>query len=83
MKKNHKYSLILVACYIYSVSNFSTIQLIFINEYYLDFESYFICVTNFKLVCLLPIVAYTYVPLFLTHMLVDMKKLKCFLLIFL
>ena len=52
--------LILVACYINSVSHFSTIQLKFINECNMDFESHFISVANVRLVCLLPIVAHTY-----------------------
>ena len=47
-----------MACYRNSVSYFSTIQLRLINEYYVDFQSYFISVTNFRLVCLLPVLAY-------------------------
>jgi hypothetical protein len=43
--------LILVACYINSVNHFSTIQLRLIKECNTDFESYFISVTNFRLVC--------------------------------
>ena len=48
-------SLILVACYRNSVSRFSTIQLRLINKFNTDFESYFMSVSNFRLVCLLPI----------------------------
>ena len=44
-------SLILVACHRSSVSHFSTIQLRLINKFNTDFES----VSNFRLVCLLPI----------------------------
>jgi membrane-bound metal-dependent hydrolase YbcI (DUF457 family) len=47
-------SLILVACHENSVSRVSTIQL----NLNTDFESNFISVTNFILICLLPIVAY-------------------------
>ena len=54
-------SLILAACYRNSVSRVSTIQIRLINKYNTNFESYFISVTNFRLVCLLPIVAYVYV----------------------
>ena len=81
MKKNHKYqylilvSLILVAWYRNSVSHVSTIQLRLINKCNTDFESYFISVANFKTVCLHPIVTYTYVLSFLTHVLGDMKNL--------
>ena len=61
-KHNYQYLilalLILVACHRNGVSHDSTMQLIYCNT---DFESYFISVTNFRLVCLLPIVAYTYV----------------------
>jgi hypothetical protein len=42
-------SLILVACYRNSVSRFS------INKFNTDFESYFMSVSNFRLVCLLNI----------------------------
>jgi hypothetical protein len=45
-----------------------------------DFESHFISVTNLRFVCLLPIVCY--VLSFLTHVLGDMKILKCFLFLF-
>jgi hypothetical protein len=71
-------SLILVACYRSSVSRFSTIQLRLINRFNTDFKSYFMSVTNFRIACLLPIVAYTYILSFLTHVLGDMKNLKCF-----
>jgi hypothetical protein len=53
-------SLILVACHENSVSRVSTIQL----NLNTDFESNFISVTNFILICLLPIVAYTYICTF-------------------
>jgi hypothetical protein len=36
-------------------SRFKTIQLRLINKLYTDFESYFMSVSNFRLVCLLPI----------------------------
>jgi len=64
--EKHKYqylilaSLILVACHKNSVSRVSTIQL----NLNTDFESNFISVTNFRLVPLLPIVAYTYICTF-------------------
>jgi hypothetical protein len=48
-------SLILVACYINSVSRFRTIHLRLINKFKRDFESYFMSVSNFRLDCLLPI----------------------------
>jgi hypothetical protein len=60
-KRNMKYqylilaSLILVACNRNSVSHFSTIQLSFINKFNTDFESYFLSVSNVRLVCLFPI----------------------------
>jgi hypothetical protein len=53
-----------MACYRNSVSFFSTIQLRLINEYYVDFQSYFISVTNFRLVCLLPVLAYVWTFVF-------------------
>jgi hypothetical protein len=40
------------------------------------FWELFQSVTNFRLVCLLPIVACTYILFFLTHVLGDMKNLK-------
>jgi hypothetical protein len=40
------------------------------------FWKLFQSVTNFRLVCLLPIVAYAYILFFLTHVLGDMKNLK-------
>ena len=48
-------SLILVTCYRNSVNRFSTIQLRLINKFNTDFESYFVSVSNFRLVCLLHI----------------------------
>ena len=75
--KTHKYqylilaSLMLVSCHRNSDILVSTIQLRLINKCNTDFESYFISVTNFRLVCLLPIVAYSYVLSVLTHVLGD------------
>jgi hypothetical protein len=51
-------SLILVACYRNSFSRFGSIQLRLINKFNSDFESYFMSVSNFRLVCLLPIYFY-------------------------
>jgi hypothetical protein len=66
-------SLILEVCYINSFKrHFSTIQWIrLFNECYVNFESYFISVTIFRLVCLLPIVAY--VLSFIKHNFYKMK----------
>ena len=61
----------LVACHRNSVSHVSTIQLRLLNKCNTDFESYLISVTNFRLVCLLPIVAYSFVLTVLTQVLVD------------
>ena len=51
-------SLILVACNRNSFSRFGSIQLRLINKFNSDFESYFMSVSNFSLVCLLPIYFY-------------------------
>ena len=61
----------LVACHRNSVSHVSTIQLRLLNKCNTDFENYFISVTNFRLVCILPIVADSYVLSVLTQVLVD------------
>jgi hypothetical protein len=47
-------SLILVACHRNSVSRVSAILLNLSMKMNTDFESHFISVTNFRLVCLLP-----------------------------
>ena len=68
--EKHKYqylimtSLILVACHRNSISRVSTIILNLSMKTNTDFESHFISVTNFRLVCLLPIVAYAYICTF-------------------
>jgi hypothetical protein len=68
--EKHKYqylimtSLILVACHRNSISRVSTILLHLSMKTNTDFESHFISVTNFRLVCLLPIVAYAYICTF-------------------
>ena len=67
-ERNTKYqyfilaSLILVTCYINSVSRFSTIQLRLINKFNTDFESYLLSVSNFRLVRLLPIYTIVFDP---------------------
>ena len=53
-------SLILVVCNRNSDIHVSTIQLRLFNEHHADFESYFISVTNLRLVCLLPVGAILY-----------------------
>jgi hypothetical protein len=69
-------SLILVACHENSVS---TIQL----NLNTDFESNFISVTNFILICLLPIVAYAYICTFVFDSHVGKyEKSKMFLFLF-
>ena len=89
VKKKYKYqyfilvSLILVAWHRNSISHVIIIQLRLINKCNTDYERYFISVANFKTVCLHPIVAYAYVLSFLTHVLGDMKNLKCFFLLLL
>ena len=50
--------------YIYNVSRVNPIQLNLSMKMNTDFESQFISVNNFRLVCLLPIVAYTYICTF-------------------
>jgi hypothetical protein len=50
--------------YIYNVSRVNPIQLHLSMNMNTDFESQFISVNNFRLVCLLPIVAYTYICTF-------------------
>ena len=50
--------------YIYNVSRVNPIQLNLSMNMNTDFESQFISVNNFRLVCLLPIVAYTYICTF-------------------
>ena len=77
-EKNIKYqylilaSLILEACYRNSVSRFSTIQLRLINKFNTDFESYFKSVSNFRLVCLLPVYFRFWPPCW------EIWKKKCF-----
>jgi hypothetical protein len=52
---------------------FSTIQLRLINKLIMDFESYFMSVSNVN--CLFT----SYILLFLRHVLGGMKNLKCYL----
>ena len=69
--------------YIYSVSRVSPIQLNLSMKMNTDFESQFISVNNFSLfVYLLLQHIRTYALSFLTHMLGDMKNIKCVFFLF-